>query len=84
VVGLFTRTTAVLNLVAAVAALVGGITGPWWLAALGSFGVVGVSGWVILYAKRHPELVAEAQRDELARTKRSIGGRVADDADFVE
>jgi hypothetical protein len=61
----------VLNLVAVVAALIGGITGPWWLGVLGSLGVVSVNGWVIVYARRHPDLVAEAQQDELARALRS-------------
>jgi hypothetical protein len=61
----------VLNLMAAVAALIGGITGPWWLGVLGSLGVVSVSVWVVIYARRHPDLVAEAQQDEFARSPRS-------------
>jgi hypothetical protein len=75
VIGLYTATTAALNLTAAIAALVGAIAGPWWLGVLGSLGLIGVNVWTVVYARRRPDLVAEAERDELERKRRgpSIG-----------
>ena len=73
-VGLFTRTTALLNLAAAIAALVGSFVGPAWLAMLGWVGLVAVNAWTVLYARRRPELVADAERHDRARQAGSRPG----------
>ena len=49
---LFTRSTAFLNLAVWVAALVGSIAGPPWLAVAGWTGVLMVWAWTVFAAKR--------------------------------
>jgi hypothetical protein len=49
---LFTGLTALLNLAAWVAALVGSIAGPQWLAFIGWVGVLVVTAWTVFAAKR--------------------------------
>jgi hypothetical protein len=49
---LFTLTTAGLNLVVWLAALVGSIVGPQWLALTGWIGVLVVTGWTVYAAWR--------------------------------
>lgn len=49
---LFTRTTAVLNLVVWLAALIGTVVGPQWLAFTGWIGVLTVTGWTVYAAWR--------------------------------
>jgi hypothetical protein len=49
---LFTGLTALLNLAAWVAALVGSIAGPQWLAFIGWIGVLLVTAWTVFAAKR--------------------------------
>ena len=51
----FTRTTAVLNLVAWLATLVGTWVGPQWLAFTGWIGVFVVTGWTVYTAWRAGE-----------------------------
>jgi hypothetical protein len=49
---LFTASTALLNLAACVAVLVGSVAGPQWLAFIGSIGALGVMAWTVFAAKR--------------------------------
>ena len=49
---LFTGSTALLNLAACVAVLVGSVAGPQWLAFIGSIGVLAVMAWTVFAAKR--------------------------------
>jgi hypothetical protein len=49
---LFTRSTALLNIAACVAVLVGSVAGPQWLAFIGSIGVLAVMAWTVFAAKR--------------------------------
>jgi hypothetical protein len=52
VVQRFTPTTAVLNLLVCLAALIGPFAGPDWFAIAGPIGVLAVTGWTVYAAWR--------------------------------
>jgi len=83
VVQLFTRTTAVLNLVVCLAALIGTVVGPEWLAFTGAIGVLTVTGWTVCAAWRtgHDPFPDLRERPEVRNTTpgRTARRRCGDD-----